>query len=67
MLVLEDYYNRDRMSYINHIHEVVGYHYRPGKDLTPWLEYFIEGFVIEARKALEQIQSIWFGQVSKNN
>ena len=67
ILVLEDYYNRDRMSYINHIHEVVGYHYRPGKDLTPWLEYFIEGFVIEARKALEQIQSIGFGQVSKKS
>lgn len=67
IIVLEDYYNRDRMSYINHIHEVVGYHYRPGKDLTPWLEYFIEGFVIEARKALEQIQSIGFGKVSKKS
>lgn len=67
ILVLEDYYNRDRMSYINHIHEVVGYHYRPGKDLTPWLEYFIEGFVIEARKALEQIQAIGFGKISKKS
>jgi len=67
ILVLEDYYNRDRMSYINHIHEVVGYHYRPEKDLTPWLEYFIEGFLIEARKALEQIQAIGFGKTSRKS
>lgn len=67
ILVLEDYYNRDRMSYINHIHEVVGYKYKPGKDLTPWLEYFTTGFLIEARKAMEQIQSIGFGKVSKKS
>lgn len=67
IIVLEDYYNGDRMSYINHIHEVVGYNYKPGKDLTPWLEYFTEGFLIEARKALEQIQSIGFGKVSKKS
>lgn len=67
ILVLEDYYNRDRMSYINHIHEVVGYSYKPGEDLTPWLEYFIEGFLIEARKALGQIQQIGFGKVSKKS
>lgn len=67
IIVLEDYYNRDRMSYINHIHEVVGFNYKPGQDLTSWLEYFIEGFLIEARKVLEQIQSIGFGKISKKS
>lgn len=67
IIVLEDYYNRDRLSYINHIHEVVGFNYKPGRDLTPWLEYFIEGFLIEARKVLEQIQSIGYGKVSKKS
>ncbi len=67
IIVLEDYYNRNRLSYINHIHEVVGFNYKPGSDLTPWLEYFIEGFLIEARKVLEQIQSIGFGKVSKKS
>lgn len=67
IIVLEDYYNRNRLSYINHIHEVVGFSYRAGLDLTPWLEYFIEGFLIEARKVLEQIQSIGFGKISKKS
>lgn len=67
IIVLEDYYNRNRLSYINHIHDVVGYEYKIGRDLTSWLEYFIEGFLIEARKVLEQIQSIGFGHVSKKS
>ncbi len=67
IIVLEDYYNRDRMSYYNAEHEVQGYHYQEGKDFTPWLEYFTEGFLVEARKALEQIQAIGFGKVSKKS
>ena len=67
ILVLEDYYNRDRISYYNAEQEVQGKNYQSNADFSPWLEYFTNGFLVEARKALEQIQSIGFGKVSKKS
>lgn len=67
ILVLDDYYNRDRRSYYSAENEVQGKEYNPEMDFTSWLEYFTNGFLVEARKALEQIQSIGFGQVSKKS
>lgn len=65
ILVLEDYYNRDRLSYYNAEAAVQGHQYKKNADCTAWLEYFTTGFLVEARKVLEQIQSIGFGKVSK--
>lgn len=65
ILVLEDYYNRDRMSYYNAENRAQGKNYQKDMDFTAWLEYFTTGFLVEARKALEQVQSIGFGRVSK--
>lgn len=67
ILVLEDYYNRDRMSYYNAENKAQGKEYRDDMDFTYWLEYFTTGFLVEARKVLEQIQSIGFGKVSKKS
>lgn len=67
IIVLEDYYNRDRLAYYNAEMETSGHIYKDGNDFSPWLEYFTTGFLIEARKALEQIQSIGFGKVSKKS
>lgn len=67
ILVLEDYYNKDRMSYYNAEQDVQGHHYKKNADFTAWLEYFTAGFLVEARKAREQIQSIGFGKVSKKS
>lgn len=67
ILVLEDYYNRDRMSYYNAENKAQGKNYQKDMDFTLWLEYFTTGFLVEARKVLEQIQSIGFGKVSKKN
>ncbi|MBI4038983.1 Fic family protein [Candidatus Daviesbacteria bacterium] len=67
ILVLDNYYNVDRLSYYNAEAAVQGKHYQKDIDLTPWLEYFTRGFLIEARKAMEQIQSIGFGRVSKKS
>lgn len=67
ILVLEDYYNRDRMSYYNAENRAQGKNYQEDMDFTTWLEYFTTGFLIEARKALEQIQSIGYGKVSKES
>lgn len=65
ILVLEDYYNRDRLSYYNAENFAQGASYQEDMDFTTWLEYFTTGFLVEARKVLEQIQSIGFGRVSK--
>lgn len=65
ILVLEDYYNNDRMSYYNAENRAQGKNYQKDMDFTSWLEYFTTGFLIEARKVMEQIQSIGFGKISK--
>lgn len=67
ILVLEDYYNRDRMSYYKAENLAQGAKYQEDMDFTPWLEYFTTGFLVEARKALEQVQSIGFGKASKKS
>lgn len=67
ILVLEDYYNRDRMSYYNAENRAQGKNYQKDMDFTTWLEYFTTGFLIEAKKVLEEIQSIGFGKVSKKS
>lgn len=67
IIVLEDHYNRDRLAYYNAEHYGEGTHYKQGREFTHWLEYFTTGFVVEARKALEQIQSIGFGKVSESS
>lgn len=67
IVVLEDYYNRDRLSYYNAESNVQGKNYKENADFSSWLEYFTTGFLVEARKALEQIQSIGFGKVSKES
>lgn len=63
ILVLEDYYNRDRQSYYNALNTVQGNKYHEGADITIWLDYFTTGFLVEARKVAEAIASIGFGQV----
>lgn len=67
IIVLEDYYNRDRMSYYNAENKVQGKHYNEKMDFTTWLEYFTAGFLVEARKVIEQIRAIGFGKVSKKS
>lgn len=67
ILVLEDFYNRDRMSYYNAEHNVQGNHYDKEADFTSWIEYFTTGFLVEARKGLEQIQSIGYGKTSRKS
>lgn len=67
ILVLEDFYNRDRMAYYNAEHEVQGYHYNEKADFSSWLEYFTTGFLVEAQKVMEKVEQIGFGKVSKKS
>ncbi len=67
VIVLEDYYNRDRIVYYNALTASDGEKYHEGKDVTPWIEYFVQGFLIEARKAEEKITSMGFGKVTESS
>lgn len=61
IIVLEDFYNQNRLEYYNSLNEVQGHEYHKGEDTTPWVEYFIIGFLVEARKVMQTINSIGFG------
>lgn len=67
IIVLDDYYNRDRLSYYNAEHLDEGKEYIQSREFTHWLEYFTTGFLVEAKSALEKIQSIGFGRISKKS
>lgn len=67
IIVLEDYYNQNRLAYYNALHSEEGKEYVQGREFTNWLEYFTTGFLVEAKKALEKIQSIGYGRVSKKS
>ena len=67
ILVLEDYYNQNRLNYYNALHSGEGKEYFKGREFTNWLEYFTTGFLVEAKKVSEKIQSIGYGKVSKKS
>ncbi len=67
IIVLEEFYNKNRQDYYNAENYVQGDSYQEGQDLTPWLEYFIAGFLVEARKVKQIIQSLGFDKVHTGN
>lgn len=67
IIVLEDYYNQNRLAYYNALHSEEGKEYAQGREFTSWLEYFTTGFMVEAKKVSEKIQSIGYGKVSKKS
>lgn len=62
ILVLEDFYNQNRMNYYNALNSVQGHKYHDNEDITSWIEYFVSGFVVEAEKVSEKIKMISFNQ-----
>ena len=55
ILVLDEYYNQDRLEYYNALQIEKTYRDRIGKDITSWLEYFTEGFLVEAMRVKDDI------------
>lgn len=54
LFALEDYYNRDRQAYYQAIN--LGPDYLLKKtDLTPWLEYFVQGFKEEIDRVKQEV------------
>jgi Fic family protein len=67
IIVLEDFYNRDRQSYYNSLNTVQGKHFSQNMDMTSWLEYFLTGFLVEAQKVAESIASIGFAKTTEED
>ncbi len=60
VIVLEEFYNKNRQDYYNALAYGWDEQYQEGADLTDWLEYFIAGFLVEARKVKQVITSLGF-------
>jgi Fic family protein len=58
ILVLEDYYNRNRKAYYEALQTGKTYQTRQDVDLSNWLTYYVEGFLDEARKVKDQVLSL---------
>jgi Fic family protein len=58
ILVLEDYYNRNRKAYYEALQTGETYQTRKKADLTNWLEYFAAGFLDEAKRVKDQVLSL---------
>ena len=48
-IVLDSYYAQDRNEYYAALHGCQGEKYREGQDLTPWVSYFVSGFLSSAK------------------
>jgi len=66
VLVLEEYYNKNRKAYYEALQTAETYDKREGVDLTGWLIYFTDGFLTEAENAKLQIEQLGFGQQVKD-
>lgn len=58
ILVLEDYYNRNRKAYYQALQTGSTYKLRQEADLSNWLEYYATGFLDEAKKVKDQVLSL---------
>lgn len=58
ILVLEDYYNRNRKAYYQALQTGNTYKVRQEVDLSRWLEYYIAGFLDEARRVKDLVLSL---------
>jgi Fic family protein len=58
VLVLEDYYNRNRKAYYEALQTGSTYPQRQKVDLSHWLEYFVTGFLDEAQQVRDQVLSL---------
>lgn len=58
ILVLEDYYNRNRKNYYLALQTGKDYISRSNVDLTAWLEYYVNGFLDETERVKDQVLNL---------
>jgi len=55
---LESYYNRNRKAYYEALNSADKYQVDGQPDLTRWLEYYVEGMLIEAERSKSRIEEL---------
>ena len=55
---LESFYNRNRKAYYEALNSADKYRVEGKPDLTRWLEYYVEGMLIEAERAKSRIEEL---------
>ncbi len=58
LFALESYYNRNRKAYYEALNSADKYRTKGEPDLTRWLEYYVEGMLIEAERAKSRIEAL---------
>lgn len=58
LFALESYYNRDRKAYYEALSSADKYRIEGQPDLTRWLEYYVEGMLIEAERARSAVEEM---------
>lgn len=58
VIVLEEFYNKNRQDYYNALAYGWDDNFKSGADLTDWIEYFMAGFLVESRKVAAKIESL---------
>ena len=56
---LESFYNRNRKAYYDALNSADKYRIKGQSDLTRWLEYYVEGMLIEAERAKSRIEELF--------
>lgn len=64
VIVLEEFYNKDRQEYYNALAYGWEIEYHEGAEITDWMDYFITGFLVESRKVRDVITSLGFDKAS---
>jgi Fic family protein len=59
-LVLEDYYNNNRKEYFSKLQTGKNYEKRLQVNLTEWLEYYVEGFLMEVLRVEKEVLAVKF-------
>lgn len=55
LFALDNYYNKNRPEYYKAIHLGKNYTERSASSLTGWLEYFVQGFLVEMELVMDKI------------
>lgn len=65
LFALEDYYNKNRPNYYQAIHLGKDYAERKKADSTPWMEYFVKGFLEEIENVRDKVVTLSRKKVDK--
>lgn len=66
LFALDNYYNKNRPEYYKAIHLGKNYSERSKSSLTGWLEYFVQGFLVEMELVMDKISPFLFIRTADN-